>query len=108
MIGGAGADQLVGGLGADLFMFESFTEMGVDSTRDRIKDFSASQGDRIDLATLNLQWTDSVPMVDGTDYTNTIWFERGALKISSDADGSAEYEIALTGLATLDESFLLL
>ena len=108
LIGGAGADQLIGGLGADLFKFETFTEMDVGSTRDRIKDFSASQGDRIDLATLNLQWTDSVPMVDGTDYTNTIWFERGALKISTDMDGSAEYEIALTGVSTFDEIFLLL
>ena len=41
--GGAGDDNLTGGLGADIFMF------GVDSGNDTITDFNGRDGDRIDI-----------------------------------------------------------
>lgn len=52
LLGGAGADRLMGGAGADLFIY---TAVG-DSTpgaRDRILDFSAAEGDRIDLRAID-------------------------------------------------------
>ncbi|HBC24972.1 MAG TPA: hypothetical protein DC052_15930, partial [Pseudomonas sp.] len=47
LIGGAGDDILIGGLGADTFVWQN-GDIGHDS----IKDFSASEGDRIDLRDL--------------------------------------------------------
>ena len=46
--GGSGDDRLHGGSGADVFLFAK------NSGRDRIKDFDASEGDRIDLSALDL------------------------------------------------------
>ena len=47
--GGLGADRVRGGAGADTFLFRSFGEIS-DETRDRILDFSAAEGDTIDLS----------------------------------------------------------
>jgi VCBS repeat-containing protein len=44
LIGGAGDDILIGGTGADTFVWKAG-----DTGNDVVKDFSASQGDRIDL-----------------------------------------------------------
>lgn len=56
--GGAGGDTLTGGAGADAFVFISISDsikshaLGGTSTRDVITDFSAYQGDTIDLSLL--------------------------------------------------------
>ncbi len=47
LVGGAGADTLYGGSGADTFIFDS-VGTGVDT----VKDFSKSQGDKLDLSEL--------------------------------------------------------
>ncbi len=47
LIGGEGDDTLTGGAGADTFVF------GEDSGNDTITDFSLTDGDKIDLATLS-------------------------------------------------------
>lgn len=48
LLGGGGIDTLTGGAGADLFVFENIaTDRG-----DRITDFSATAGDRVDVALL--------------------------------------------------------
>ncbi|MCW1384706.1 hypothetical protein OLX02_17960 [Novosphingobium sp. KCTC 2891] len=47
--GGTGADVLTGGLGADRFVFTSVAD-SLPTARDRINDFSRTQGDRIDLS----------------------------------------------------------
>ncbi len=107
LIGGQGIDQLTGGLGADTFKFESLEELGSGAGRDRIKDFSGAQGDRIDLSSLDLALTFYTSLDSGSDRTGAVWFEKGLLKISNDADVSAEYEIALTGVSVFDESYLI-
>jgi len=51
LYGGAGADDLIGRADADIFLFKLRTESTVaTSGRDTIFDFSASQGDKIDLS----------------------------------------------------------
>jgi serralysin len=52
LYGGAGADELVGGTGADTFLFRSYRD-SVITARDMIYDFSQSQGDKIDLSTID-------------------------------------------------------
>lgn len=49
--GGGGRDEMWGGSGADTFNFSSPSDSGTTAAaRDRIMDFSRSQGDRIDLS----------------------------------------------------------
>jgi serralysin len=63
LTGGHGKDHLTGGPGADHFVFTSLGDRG-----DRIADFNASQGDRIDVSALldayGYKGTD--PIADGT------------------------------------------
>jgi serralysin len=63
LTGGYGKDILTGGLGADRFIFKSLADRG-----DRITDFNASQGDKIDVSALldahGYKGTD--PIADGT------------------------------------------
>jgi len=51
LLGGLGADVLYGGLGADIFRWTSVTE-STATARDRVADFSAAQGDLLDLSAL--------------------------------------------------------
>lgn len=54
ILGQAGADIMAGGTGADRFIYSSISESGVPSTtRDWIRDFSVSDGDRIDLSRID-------------------------------------------------------
>lgn len=56
IVGGKGADRLNGGADADKFIFFSLSDSGATaSTRDRIDDFSRSQGDKIDLSALDAE-----------------------------------------------------
>ena len=54
LTGGLGADVLTGGLGADIFKFNAVAESGATTAlRDVVTDFSAAQGDKIDLSALD-------------------------------------------------------
>lgn len=52
LIGGAGADRIYGDASADRFIYQSITET-LDSARDTIVNFSAAQGDRVDLSEID-------------------------------------------------------
>lgn len=103
LVGGTGADQLTGGSGADTFRFTALTDLGsTTTTRDTIKDFKTSQSDKIDfsgMGTFTLYAAASVAALG--DATNAVWFDKGVLYLSSDADVDAEYQIALTGVSSL-------
>jgi len=51
--GGFGSDRLTGGLGADTFIFANTTQSGIGSAADIITDFSANQGDIINLRAID-------------------------------------------------------
>ncbi len=51
LIGGGGSDVMWGGLGADIFRWTSVLDSSV-AARDRVADFSAAEGDRLDLSAL--------------------------------------------------------
>ena len=53
LFGGIGNDSLSGGAGADLFVFNAF-----GFGRDVITDFRASEGDKVDLRALNIDFDD--------------------------------------------------
>jgi Ca2+-binding RTX toxin-like protein len=54
LVGGANSDLLMGGAGADRFVYKSSAELGAAATAtDKLGDFSAAQGDRVDLAAID-------------------------------------------------------
>ncbi len=65
LIGGAGKDTLTGGTEADVFLFNRGDTTLNTASYDRITDFKASEGDRIDLDFLN----GSLPAVDYAERT---------------------------------------
>jgi Ca2+-binding RTX toxin-like protein len=116
--GGAGNDTLTGGLGADRFDFNALNEMGLtSSTRDTITDFKTSEGDKIDLSTLDANTTlygnqtFSAPVVGGTfsgAFANAgdLYFDNVAhiLYGNTDGDAAAEFAIVLTGVSSLSST----
>ncbi len=62
LAGGAGADNLTGGSGGDAFVYTAETDAG-----DTITDFSAAQGDRVDLGALlaAIGYSGTDPVADG-------------------------------------------
>jgi serralysin len=63
LTGGAGRDHLTGGAGADRFVFSEFSDRG-----DRITDFNAAAGDKIDVSALldAYGYKGTNPFADGT------------------------------------------
>lgn len=115
--GGAGKDTLYGGTGKDYFDFDKITESGITSgTRDIISDFSKSQGDKIDLRTIDAKaggtsndafsFLSKAPSSDGTSSNGKLWYASGVLYGSTDTDKAAEFsiQVTLTGIATTDAS----
>lgn len=77
LIGGAKADTLWGGAGKDTFIFETQSDLGYGHT-DVIKDFSRTQGDKIDLrgidANETLIFNQAFRFVDGpSDVAGDLW-----------------------------------
>lgn len=115
LTGGAGTDYLSGSTGADTFDFNALSELGLGTTRDVISDFKTAELDKIDLSGIDANSTlagdqafSFVTSFSSTDATGQIRVASGVLQISTDADSSAEYEIALTGITTLAaDSFIL-
>ena len=109
--GGAGADSLVGGTGRDRFLFNLASEADADE----IADFSAAQGDTIDLrpidANSGLAGNQAFTWIDGAGFSNTageLRFAAGNLFGDVDGNGIADFQIVLTGVATLAATDILL
>jgi len=57
LVGGLGVDNLTGGLGADIFKFNASNDTGITAkTRDVITDFKHSEGDKIDLSGIDVNY----------------------------------------------------
>ncbi|MCX7094932.1 MAG: M10 family metallopeptidase C-terminal domain-containing protein [Methylobacter sp.] len=115
LIGGSGQDTLTGNSGADLFKFNFQSETGVNaSTCDIITDFSRSQGDKVDLSSIDANTAFkgnnafSAPTVGGAfsgEFANPgeLYFDQIAhiLYGNTDADSAANFSILLTGVSNL-------
>jgi Ca2+-binding RTX toxin-like protein len=102
--GGLGTDSMEGGAGADLFLFRSMA----DVDKDVITDFSAAQGDRIDLRPIDANvfadgnqgfaWIASASF---SEVAGQLRFADEALQGDVDGDGVADFEITVAGVASL-------
>ena len=109
LIGGVGVDRLNGGVGADRFDFDFLSEMGLGTLRDVVGDFKTSEGDKIDLSTLDANVATAVndafsfigANAFSSNATGQVRFAGGILFGSTDADTAAEFEISLIGVPTL-------
>jgi Ca2+-binding RTX toxin-like protein len=116
LIGGRGADTLTGGAGADHFVF-LLGDSGVEkSARDRITDFAAADGDRIDLSGIDAitgGGDDAFTLV--TEFTGvagqlTTRAMTGGYVVEGDinGDGVADFSIAVFTTAPLGaDAFIL-
>jgi Ca2+-binding RTX toxin-like protein len=103
LIGGADHDVLKGGEGADAFRYEALRDNG-----DRILDFDAASGDRIDLSAIDAdagqpgdQAFAFVSRFDGHAGQATLSYDaahdRTVLKLDVDGDGRGDFAIAISG-----------
>ncbi|WP_137888973.1 M10 family metallopeptidase [Pseudomonas sp. 2FE] len=116
LVGGAGVDRLNGGTGADRFDFNALTEMGLGSLRDVLGDFKSSEGDKIDLSTLDANTATAANDVfafigtstfSSTNAAGQLRFAGSVLYGSTDTDAAAEFEIQLLGVTSLSNTDLL-
>lgn len=112
--GAQGRDILTGGRGADVFVFVSLADSGAAQRADRIKDFSAAEGDTIDLSGLdgntNLAGAQALRFIGSDEFSaaGQLRFVQGWLSADTDGDGLADFEIALNAGAMLSEQHLIL
>ena len=116
LIGGGGADTLWGEAGADLFAFVAATD-STSGTRDLIKDFKSSEGDRIDLSDLTGFGDEesTFRFIAGLTFSNRAGEVRYAQRTESgtaytdvfgdaDGNGAADFVVTLVGTHDLTAS----
>jgi serralysin len=120
LVGSNGLDKLTGGAGADIFVFSSIKDStAAASGRDTIADFSRSQGDKIDLKTIDANSRSGGNQefaFIGADKFHKIAGELRYEKKSGDTfifadingDGKADFSINLDGSLSLKASDFIL
>ncbi|WP_157269749.1 M10 family metallopeptidase [Azohydromonas aeria] len=112
LAGGAGRDLLTGGTGADVFDFNGAGDGGITAQAwDVISDFSAAQGDRIDLRDFDANTLAGQSGVQhfkgliaaGAAFTapGQLRWSAGVLWANTDTDRDAEFALQLTGVQVL-------
>lgn len=109
--GGSGADLLAGQSGSDVFRFLTTNDAGLGARKDTISDFKSGQ-DRIDLSRLTgppLEYQKGGTF-SGEDATVLVkvYSEGIRLFIDTDADGTADMQINLTGVYSVTQDDFLL
>jgi Ca2+-binding RTX toxin-like protein len=113
LIGGRGADVLFGGAGADRFTFGALADSTVDPAgRDRVRDFSQAQGDRLDLSRLDAE--PGPPGDQAFDFLGFAAFSGTAgevrmqmfdghtlVQADTTGDGLADFAVLLRGMVAL-------
>ena len=97
LAGGLGADFVAGGAGADTFLFRALDEITADRPRDHIRDFSAAEGDMIDLSQIDFD-----PDTPGTQHLTFI----------GDAEftgaGGSDFELRVLASEQVDDRYRVL
>ncbi|MFG1395266.1 calcium-binding protein [Xanthobacter agilis] len=111
LVGGAGTDILTGGAGADTFIYTS-----VGSAVDTITDFSAAQGDLVDLSaidanTLTPATNNTFVYIGGSGFSGSageLRFSSNTLQADVNGDKVADLSITLSNVSSLSASSLVL
>ncbi len=120
LIGGAGKDMLTGGTEADVFVFNRGDTTLNTASYDRITDFRAGEGDRIDLDFLNgsppaadyaektiatNNFSDALAAANTTAGVNHVAFIAGTIDgwvfYDANGDGAFEQSVLLLGINSL-------
>jgi serralysin len=115
LTGGAGTDVLTGGAGSDKFIFSTGDSLAGSRLRDTIKDFNGRQGDRLDLSGIDAKTTaqddQAFTYIAAAKFhrvAGELRFNSSVLQGDTNGDGVADFELALTGVRTLDATWLIL
>ena len=107
LVGGLGPDQMEGGMGADRFAIFSLAE----ALGDVILDFDAAEGDRLDLSRLDANagtgGDQAFTWIGDAGFSGAageLRFAGGVLEGDVTGDGVADFQLSLSGLATLSAS----
>ena len=107
--GNTGTDTMTGGLAADIFDFNAIFDSLSGASRDVITDFSALQGDKIDLSGIDAisstgTINEAFNFIGAAAFTSAagqLRYEAGVIYGDVDGNGASDFEIALTGVTSL-------
>jgi serralysin len=120
LVGLTGRDKLFGGTGADTFIFKRATDSTVETTgRDTIADFSAGQGDKMDLRSIDARSDFGGNQVFNFIGKSAFHNKSGELRydkvasgvvVSGDmtGDSQADFSIYMKGVSTVSKGYFLL
>jgi Ca2+-binding RTX toxin-like protein len=115
LTGGLGFDLLFGGSGADRFDFNGAAESAANGNRDEIQDFNREALDKIDVSGIDANGTvggNQGFVFVGADVfgftPGQLRFAGGILSGSTDTDADPEFQIAVSGLGSMQASDLVL
>ena len=105
LIGGAGKDRLTGGSGADVFKYDAVNESNKSAGIDSITDFRPGE-DKIDVS--SMAFFTAFGSKPTGNATGLLWFEKGSLMGSTNADSIAEFSVKLAGVSSIRSTDLML
>jgi peroxidase len=112
--GGAGSDTMSGGSGADRFVFSDLADSNGTSSHDLIFDFSAAEGDRLDLSGIDAWLSNgdqSFVFIGSSGFSGLrgeVRFDAGLLQANTGGDLSADLQVDLLGVNQLNKTQLIL